>query len=47
VIDLEEFVDGEMVVRIRATPVSREDGAALADQIVSALDEVHTGQHVG
>jgi small conductance mechanosensitive channel len=46
-IDLEEFVDGEVVVRIRATPVNREDGAALADKIVSALDEVHTAQNVG
>jgi small-conductance mechanosensitive channel len=41
-IDLEEFVDGELVVRIRATPVSHEDGPALADQVVEALDEVHT-----
>jgi small conductance mechanosensitive channel len=46
-IDLEEFVDREVVVRIRATPVNREDGAALADKIVSALDEVHTAQNVG
>jgi small conductance mechanosensitive channel len=46
-IDLEEFVDGELVVRIRATPVSREDGPALADQVVEALDEVHTAEQVG
>ena len=46
-IDLEEFVDGEVIVRIRATPVSSEDGAALADQVVAALDEVHTRHEVG
>jgi small conductance mechanosensitive channel len=46
-IDLEEIVDGEIVVRIRATPVRREDGAALADQVVSALGEVHRPEHVG
>jgi small conductance mechanosensitive channel len=37
-IDLEEFVDGDLIVRIRATPVRREDGPALADQVVEALD---------
>jgi small-conductance mechanosensitive channel len=46
-IDLEELVDGELLVRIRATPVSRDDGPALADEIVAALDEVHTGERVG
>jgi small conductance mechanosensitive channel len=46
-IDLEEFVDGEVIVRIRATPVRPEDGPALADQVVAALDEVHTPEHVG
>ena len=46
-IDLEEFVDGELIVRIRATPVSWEDGAALADQVVRALDEVHTAPQAG
>jgi small conductance mechanosensitive channel len=46
-IDLEELVNGELQVRIRATPVSREDGPALADEIVAALDEVHTGEKVG
>ena len=46
-IDLEEFADGELIVRVRATPVSREDGAALADQVVEALDEVHTAPHAG
>lgn len=46
-IDLEEIVGGELVVRITATPVRREDGAALADQVVSALDQVHTAQQAG
>jgi hypothetical protein len=40
-------VNGELVTRIRATPVSREDGPELADQIVAALDGVHTGEKVG
>jgi len=46
-IDLEEFQDGDVVVRIRATPVNRDDGAALADQVVEALDEVHRAEQVG
>ena len=46
-VDLEEFVDGELVVRIRATPADRDEGAALADQVVEALDEVHTVSQVG
>jgi small-conductance mechanosensitive channel len=46
-IDLEEFVDGEVIVRVRATPVSSEDGSALADQVVAALDAVHTAQQAG
>jgi small-conductance mechanosensitive channel len=46
-IDLEEFVDGEVIVRVRATPVKSEDGAALADQVVAALGRVHTPSHAG
>jgi hypothetical protein len=46
-IDLEEFVDGEVIVRIRATPVNAEDGPELADQVVEALDDVHTPAHAG
>ena len=46
-IDLEEFVDGELIVRVRATPVRREEGATLADQVVEALDEVHTAPRDG
>jgi small conductance mechanosensitive channel len=46
-IDLEEFVNGEIIVRVRATPVRSEDGSALADEVLAALDEVHTGHQVG
>jgi small conductance mechanosensitive channel len=46
-IDLEEFVNGEIIVRVRATPVRSEDGSALADEVLAALDEVHTAQQVG
>jgi small conductance mechanosensitive channel len=46
-IDLEEFVNGEIVVRMRATPVRSEDGSALADEVLAALDEVHTAQQAG
>jgi small conductance mechanosensitive channel len=46
-IDLEELIDGELVVRIRATPMRREDGPALADQVVAALAEVHMAAQAG
>jgi small-conductance mechanosensitive channel len=46
-IDLEEFVNGEIIVRVRATPVRSADGSALADEVLAALDEVHTAQQVG
>jgi small conductance mechanosensitive channel len=46
-IDLEEFVDGEVIVRVRATPVRSEDGSALADEVVAALGDVHTAQQGG
>jgi len=46
-VDLEEFDDGEVVVRVRATPVRREEGATLADQVVEALGEVHTAPQAG
>jgi small-conductance mechanosensitive channel len=46
-INLEEFVDGDLIVRVRATPVRREDGPALADQVVAALGEVHMAQQAG
>ena len=46
-VDLEEVDDGDLIVRISATPVKREDGAALADQVVSALDKVHMAQQAG
>jgi small conductance mechanosensitive channel len=46
-IDLEEFVDGEVIVRVRATPVNAEDGPELADEVVEALEDVHTPAHAG
>jgi hypothetical protein len=46
-IDLEEFVDGEVIVRVRVAPVRSEDGPALADEVVAALDAVHTGHQAG
>ena len=46
-IDLEEFVNGEIIVRVRATPVRSEDGSALADEVLAALDEVHSAQQAG
>jgi small conductance mechanosensitive channel len=46
-IDLEEFVNGEIIVRVRATPVRSEDGSALADQVLAALEGVHTAQQAG
>jgi small conductance mechanosensitive channel len=46
-IDLEEFVNGEIIVRVRATPVRSEDGSALADEVLAALDDVHTAQQAG
>jgi small conductance mechanosensitive channel len=46
-IDLEEFVNGEIIVRVRATPVRSEDGSALADEVLAALDEVHTAHQAG
>jgi small conductance mechanosensitive channel len=46
-IDPEEFVNGEIIVRVRATPVRSEEGSALADEVLAALDEVHTAQQVG
>ena len=46
-VDLEEFADGEVIVRVRATPVRSEDGSALADEVVAALNAVHTAQQAG
>jgi small-conductance mechanosensitive channel len=39
-VDLEEFDGDEMVVLITATPIDPNDGPALADEVVGALDEV-------
>jgi hypothetical protein len=32
---------------VRAAPVRSEDGSALADEVLAALDEVHTAQQAG
>jgi small conductance mechanosensitive channel len=39
-IDLEEFDGDEVVVRVSATPVDREEGAQLADEVLAVLTEV-------
>jgi small conductance mechanosensitive channel len=39
-IDLEEFDGDEVVVRVSATPVDREEGAQLADEVLGVLTEV-------
>jgi small conductance mechanosensitive channel len=41
---LEEINGDEVVVRVRATPERREEGAQLADEIIAALASV-TGEH--
>jgi small conductance mechanosensitive channel len=46
-IDLEEFDGDEVVVRVRAAPVDDSDGAALADQVVQALDQLHIVRQAG
>jgi small conductance mechanosensitive channel len=38
-IDLEEFDGDEVVVRVSATPVEREEGARLADEVLAVLAE--------
>lgn len=42
---LEEIDGDDVVVRVRATPERREEGAQLADEIIAALAHV-TGEHV-
>jgi small-conductance mechanosensitive channel len=42
---LEEIDGDDVVVRVRATPERREEGARLADEIIAALAHV-TGEHV-
>jgi small conductance mechanosensitive channel len=48
-IDLEEFDGEEVVMRVSATPVQREEGAQLADEVLAVLGEVarDDGQPVG
>jgi small conductance mechanosensitive channel len=48
-IDLEELDGDEVVVRVTATPVDRQEGAQLADEVLGVLGEVARadGQPVG
>jgi hypothetical protein len=41
-------MDGDrVIVRVRASPAKADDGPALADQVVGALDKVSNGRNVG
>jgi small conductance mechanosensitive channel len=46
-IELEEMDAGQLIYRIRATPADGADGRELADEVVTALDQVSNGRHVG
>jgi small conductance mechanosensitive channel len=46
-IELEELDAGRVIYRVRATPADSEDGPALADEVVAALDKVSNGRNVG
>lgn len=46
-IELEEMNAGQTIYRIRATPADSADGPERADEVVTALDQVHNGPHVG
>jgi small conductance mechanosensitive channel len=46
-IELEEMDAGQMIYRIRAIPADSADGPELADEVVTALDQVSNGPHVG
>jgi small conductance mechanosensitive channel len=46
-VELEEMDGGQMIYRIRATPADSADGPELADEVVTALDQVSNGRQVG
>jgi len=46
-IELEEIDAGQTIYRIRATPADSADGPELADEVVTALDQVSNGRHGG
>jgi hypothetical protein len=46
-IELEEVDAGELIYRVRATPADSADGAELADEVVTALDQVSNEPHDG
>ena len=43
-VELEEMEGGQVIFRVRATPADSDCGAALADQVVAALDKVSNGR---
>jgi small conductance mechanosensitive channel len=46
-VEVEEMDAGQMIYRIRATPANSADGPELADEVVTALDQVNNGRQVG
>ena len=46
-VELEDLDAGQVIFRVRATPVNPAEGPVLADEIVSALDKVSNGHHGG
>jgi small conductance mechanosensitive channel len=46
-IDLEEIDAGELIYRVRATPANSADGAELANEVVTALNQVSNERHDG
>lgn len=46
-IELEEIDAGELIYRVRATPANSADGPELADEVVTALDQVSNGREDG
>jgi small conductance mechanosensitive channel len=46
-VELEEIDAGELIYRVRATPADSADGPELADEEVTALDQVSSGRHDG
>jgi hypothetical protein len=44
---LDEIDAGELIYRVRATPADSADGPELADEVVTALDQVSNGRKDG
>jgi hypothetical protein len=45
--ELEEIDAGELIYRVRATPADGACGPELADEVVTALDQVSNERHDG